>query len=172
MDAKMLSDEDFAYEAESLQSADLSRLVSRLKGIRRTPSGDVRVLPYLEALLDDRRACLVSIPYTYGEVRWLAAYALAAERAAAGIAAPVRLERVAAPLDTEKVFAAEQAASHGEPGGLSKQGGVEGVLEVFDALRQRGDLPLYDVEFLPGKPFVDMRWKKVTPDLDAGPSMT
>jgi hypothetical protein len=45
-----------------------------------SPSGDARVLPYLEAALVDKTICVVMIPFTFADVRYEAALALASER--------------------------------------------------------------------------------------------
>lgn len=135
----MLSDDEFQELIEHLHSKDLSLRVAALKDIWQYPSGDVRILQYLEAALDDTTPCVVMLPYHFGEVRWLAAYALAAERAAMGIDKSVVVCGVAKPLDTEELSALAKKAS------ADCRGGVEGMLEIFKILREKGQLPLYDV---------------------------
>lgn len=136
----MLSDDEFHEMIEDLHSQEISMRVAALKNLRRHPSEDLRVLPYLEALLDDTTPCIVMLPYRFGEIRWLAAYALAAERAALGIKEPVRLQGVVQPLSTDEYEAIHRAV------GIEVKGGVEGVLKGMHTLREMGQLPLYDLE--------------------------
>jgi hypothetical protein len=139
----MLNDDEFKELVEGLHSKDLSRRVATLKTLQKYPSQDERVLQHLEALLDDKTPCVVMVPYRFGEIRWLAAQALAAERASLGNKEPVRLENVLRPLDTEEFVALREKA------GVKSRGGVDGVLEALATLREMGQLPLYDLELLP-----------------------
>jgi len=136
----MLSDYELHETIEDLHSQEISMRVAALKNLRQDPSEDLRVLPYLEALLDDTTPCIVMLPYRFGEIRWLAAYALAAERAALGIKEPVRLQGVVRPLSTEEFVAIRNTV------GIEVKGGVEGVLKGMHTLREMGQLPLYDLE--------------------------
>jgi hypothetical protein len=137
----MLSDQEFKELLEDLHSPDLSMRLATLQVMGQHPTKDTRVLPHLESLLNDTTPCIVAIPYHYGEIRWLAAYALAAERAAMGISEPVTLKNVVIPLDTQEL-AAIQKASNIPRGG----GNIEGALKTFQTLRAMGKLPLYDLE--------------------------
>ena len=84
---------------------------------------------------------LLGIPYQYGEVRWLAAHALAAERrAAAGRAEPVVVADIPVPLGVEALAAL--AAEAGLPDGA----GHEGLLAWFAELREQHRLPLITLE--------------------------
>lgn len=136
----MLSDKELQELLEDLYSENLSMRVAVLKDLEQYPSGDTRVLSYLEALLDDKTPCVVSIPYLFGEIHWLAAHALAAERKVLGIKEPVSLKGIVRPLDTEEFDALRKVA------GIEDRGGVEGVLESFSTLREMGRLPVYDLE--------------------------
>jgi hypothetical protein len=106
----MLTGQEFTEFVEDITSGDLSPVVATVEDLRDYPSADARVLPYLSRLLYDKRACLVAIPFLFAEVKWLAAHALAAERAALGIQKPVRLRQVVTPLDTGGIVSAEYAA--------------------------------------------------------------
>lgn len=139
----MLSDHEFDEVLEDLQSQDLSLRVATLKGIQRHPSEDARVLSYLEVMLDDFTPCVVMLPHHFGELRWLAAYALAAERAAMDINDPVTLKDVLKPLNIEELITIQEKFS------LSNQKGIEGMLEVVQILREKKQLPFYDLKLLP-----------------------
>lgn len=134
-----MSDEELAELLADLASDDLTMRTAVLHTLAMAPSGDPRILPVLERLLADRTPCLVQIPYLFGELCWLAAYALAAERAACGIAEPVRLLGVARPLSTEELGRFEQAA------GMRGRAGVDGLVEVFGKLDDLGRVPRCDL---------------------------
>jgi hypothetical protein len=138
----MLKDDEFKELVEDLHGKDLCRRVATLKILQKYPSEDERVLQHLEALLDDKTLCVLMLPYRFGEIRWLAAQALAAERASLENEEPVRLQNVVRPLDTEEFVALREKA------GVKSRGGVDGVLEALVTLREMGQLPLYDLELL------------------------
>lgn len=129
-----LSDEDLAYTLEGIEGPDVSRCAIALRMLVGSPTGDARLLPAVEARLADRRGCVVGLPYRYGEVRWLAAHALASERATLGVVDAVVVE-VVEPLDTAGLLSAAERC--GVPG----RGGVDGALALFDQLNDRGVLP-------------------------------
>lgn len=139
----MLTDTELQELVDDLHSQDLSLRVAALKDLWQYPSQDARVLPYLEALLEDKTFCIVILPYQYGEIRWLAAHALAAERSVLGIQEPVKLVDVIRPLDTQEFVAISQS------GGVEYSGGVEGVLATLAILRSRNRLPLDDLNLIP-----------------------
>lgn len=139
----MLNDNEFQELVEDLSSTDVFIRVATLKTLCQEPSEDERVLPHIEALLNDTTPCIVMLPYRFGEIRWLAAKALVAERAALGHREPVRLLAVVQPLNTEEFASLASAA------GVKSRGGVDGVLEALTTLREMGRLPLYDLEFVP-----------------------
>jgi hypothetical protein len=64
------------------------------------PTGNAKVITRLEQLVEDHRLCVVNhiIPYTYGEMRWLAARLLACEYAYQGIEKPIILKDVIQPI--------------------------------------------------------------------------
>lgn len=136
----MLNNQELSEIIEDLTSSDASLRCAMLRVLWDDPAADARILPYLERLLYDKTPCLLAIPYRFGEIRWLAAHALAAERAALGIMKPVRLRNVVPPLDTGGVV------NHEDKAGIDGRGGVEGVLENFAILNDRGYLPRHDVE--------------------------
>jgi hypothetical protein len=123
---------------DDLDSADLDTRVNALRTILDRPTGDLWVVATLEAMVDDRLIAALTIPYRFGEIRVLAAAALAAERASVGDPRPVRLENCPALLGTDQLWTL--AEEHGiETAGLSEP-------EVYAALREDGALPLTDLE--------------------------
>ena len=135
-----MNNEEFRETIGELQSDDVSMRALILRTWQRSPTADNRVLSYVEALLADRTPCLVSIPYQYGELRWLAAHALAQERRALGITDPVCLLGVVVPLSTEDLVAIARFAN------VKVRGGMDSVLAAFDDLNDRGLLPTCDVQ--------------------------
>jgi len=63
------------------------------------PTGNAKIIAYLEQLIEDRRGYVISweIPSGVGELRWLAAQALACEYAYQGIETPIILKDVFIP---------------------------------------------------------------------------
>ncbi len=139
----MLTDQEFTELVEDLTGEDFSLQVATLQVLWQKPSRDKRILPYLEELLDDKTPCLLGLPFIYGEIRWLAAQALAAEREAQGIMEPVYLQNIVRPIYTDGISKAEMEA------GVEFKWGVEGVLENLPILRDMGYLPMYDLELWP-----------------------
>ncbi|MGB0384761.1 MAG: hypothetical protein ACPGWR_08070 [Ardenticatenaceae bacterium] len=138
----MLTDQEFTELLEDMNSGELGLLVGGLKDLWRYPSADERVLPYLEERLEDKTPCVLGYPYLFGEIRWLAAQALAAERAALGINQPVRV-MVVKPAETMDIMAAEYEAK------IDGEGGVEGLLESLAILRDMGYMPMKELKIWP-----------------------
>ena len=142
----MLTQNEFTELTQDLASEDVAFRAATLQVLWQYPSVDARVLPYLEDLLYDESPCLLSIPYVYGEIRWLAAKTLAAERAALGINQPVRV-RVVRPAETMDIMRAADEAD------FSLRGDVDGFLADLAILRDMGYMPMIDLELWPlGKP--------------------
>lgn len=118
----MLTHEEFTEIVKRLTGDDSFLQVAALEDLRDFPSEDQRILPYLESLLYDKSPCLIAIPFVYTEIRWLAAHALAAERAALGIREAVNLPNVLKPIDQSDYAKALEAAN------IMGQRGLEGVL--------------------------------------------
>lgn len=138
-----MTDQDFAEFVEDMMNGDITLRGASLRALSKLPTGDERFLPYLEQLLYDKTPCVLGIPYIFGEIRWLAAHALAAEREVQGILTPVRLQNVVRPIYTAGISEAEEAA------GVEFKWGVEGVLENLPILRDMGYLPMYDLNLSP-----------------------
>lgn len=139
----MLNNKELVELLEELTSEDASFRAATLKVLWEYPSADLRVLPYLEQLLNDKTPCILAIPYVFGEIRWLAAHALAAERAALGINEPIYLLNVVRPAETGDIIKAEYEA------GIKARGGVDGLLENLALARALGYMPLYDLNLSP-----------------------
>ncbi len=139
----MLTHQEFTEFVKDITSGDLSLIIVTLEDLWRFPAADERVLPYLEQLLHDKSACLLGIPYIFGEVRWLAAKVLASERAALGINRLVYVPNVVRPVDTMEILAAEHDAN------IKGRGGVEGLIESLALLRDMGYLPRIDLYLSP-----------------------
>lgn len=94
-------------------------------------------------MLHDKTPCVLGHPYVFGEIRWLAGQALAAERAALGISEPVQLPSVVRPAETMDIMRAADAAK------FRLQGGVEGLLADLATLRDMGYMPMIALNLSP-----------------------
>lgn len=139
----MLTEEDFTGVVQNLTSHDSSLRAIALENLWQVPSGDYRVIPYIKALLSDKTLCLLGIPYIFGEVRWLAAKALVAERERQGIPEGVQLQNVVQPLTMKEYAQARRTAQ------IALKGGIEGVVENLAILRDKGYLPMLDLHLWP-----------------------
>ena len=134
----LLSDDDFRDVSAALCDTDPGQRAAMLQTLADDPSGDPRLLALVEALLGDTTPVVVSIPLHYGELRWVAAHALAAERGAVGKCSPVILSDAVVPVNDAELV--RRGASVGVPQG----GGVPGALAAFAVLR--------DLDLLPRRP--------------------
>ena len=142
----MLTDQEFSELIEDMASQDISFRAATLKVLWEYPSADRRVLPYLERLLHDKTPCVLGHPYVFGEIRWLAAQALAAERAVLGMNQLVEVT-VVKPAETLDIMQAEYEAS------IDGEGGVEGLLESLGILHDMGYMPMTTLSIWPlGEP--------------------
>jgi hypothetical protein len=132
----MFTEDDFLFFEECMTSDVPNDRKFAMMLRKNEPSGDPRVLPYLESALEDRTVLRVWIPITYGEVRVIAAYALAAERAAQGIDEPVEMGDMPAPLHTDVLGKLE--VEHGITNSLS---GDESGIMSYCTLRDLGLIP-------------------------------
>lgn len=132
--------DEVAYFLDKLSSADVRDRALSLRAQAGRPLADPRLLARAEELLADTSLCVLEIPYSFGEVRWRAAQAVAALRAALGKTEPVELRDVPVPLTANK--ASRLAMEHGA---TSAKAGTEGTLERLEQLRQRGLWPRRDV---------------------------
>ncbi|WP_218079640.1 hypothetical protein [Anthocerotibacter panamensis] len=140
----MLSDEDFQDISQSLRSEKTQERASALRCLSAN-TDDPRLLPYIEPLLEDKTVCIVHIPIHYGEIRYLAATALAEVRAAVGVWEKVCVEFVV-PLNVTELNKIARATGIEERRGLP---GHEGTFELFARLREMGKLPMATIELDP-----------------------
>lgn len=113
------------------------------KYLANNPSGDSRVLPYLENALEDSTICVISVPPTYGEVRFEAAYALATERKQQGIKEFFVLSQTFMPLSVEKAMQIILPNSSM----MSRKVRLKGIEAELTFLREKGLLELTDYGF-------------------------
>ncbi|GAA0234806.1 hypothetical protein GCM10010492_37160 [Saccharothrix mutabilis subsp. mutabilis] len=132
----MLTGEEFGEIVDILKASDAHRRTTMLGVLAKEPTGDPRVLPVVEELLADDTPDLISVPMLFGEIRWVAAHALAAERRAASVPTPVELVGIPQPLSSDELSALVDRS------GLPRRAGVDGMLTSFAALRERGLLPV------------------------------
>lgn len=123
-------------------SSDLETKCSTLIALKQYPVPDERIANEIETMLEDRFACLLQIPYKFGEFRWLAAHALATIRQALGQSERVTLSGVATPVDLADLTALANKHGVSSPNGLSL---LEASCFKFDELNKRHALPLCDV---------------------------
>jgi hypothetical protein len=121
------SDDDIAHLVASLQSESTEERVTVLQVLTQAPTGDVRVCRAVEALLNDQTIHRLLIPIRFGEVRLLAAAALAAERRVSGDRSPV-------------VVCSTPLLSVDEIGVLARQAGLPhaNARDQYARLRDRG----------------------------------
>lgn len=136
----MFTDDELAETIKWLESSNVADRAITLKSLWVWPSGDERLLPHVKRLLEDKTPCVVGIPVRYGEIRWLAAHALAAELKALGRQEPVRLADVVKPIDQEALVDLAQATN------IAIGPDSNGPLNAFAELQARNKLPLYDLE--------------------------
>lgn len=122
-----------------LRAPDVEERVAILKDLIYEPTGDAQVRAAVGSLLDDRSACIVQIPLLIGEVCWLAAHALAAERSAAHITEAVQVNAVVRPMEAGELAELALTTSDIEARQLS-------LLDWFEKLRTMGQLSTMNLE--------------------------
>jgi hypothetical protein len=128
--------ERFDFLVEKLSSERPRDRVYALRAIDMQPIADRRLLAAVERLLDDQTIAQLGIPYSFGEVRLLAARAVAALRWTLGINETVRLEGVIGPYSGNEAARLTQAA-----GVTSDKSGVDGQLDKLRQLQAMDKLP-------------------------------
>lgn len=123
----------------ALRSPEVEERAAMLKDLLHNPTGDVQVRAAVEALLEDHAPCVVQIPLRIGEVRWLAARALAAERSAGGVAEPVVVKGIVRPLEVGELAERTLVTLGAEAVRLS-------LFDRFEKLLSLGQLPVVDLE--------------------------
>ena len=130
----MLTDDELRETLDDLASADPRTRAIMLGVLARNPAGDPRLLPRLTELTTDVTPVVLAIPYEIGEVRWAAARALAAERAAQDL--PPH-----APAELPSPLSADRLALLAQEAGLTTAAGLEGLRQAYTELRDRGLVP-------------------------------
>lgn len=128
---------EIEFFLERLTNGDARDRVLALNALAGRPRADERLLAACERLLDDRAITVLGIPYEFGEVRWVAADAVASMRGLMGRTDAVVVEDVFAPVSARNV---EQLAI--EAGvAPSTRGGIEGDIETLERAAAAGKLP-------------------------------
>lgn len=131
----MSEQDDVAFWIGQLASVDARVRVRSLQAIAEHPVADLTLLAACETLLGDRELCLLKIPYRYGEVRIVAADAVAALRERIGITQPVVVSEAFMPLTTDDVARFARAA------GLPMQSAVDGTIATLRQLVAQSGIP-------------------------------
>lgn len=134
-------DHEVAAILNELSAPDPRRRTLMLGVLVDAPSGRAELVARLQELLADIEVTVLGLPFLVGEVRWVAAHALAAEYQASAVERSVLLTDVPEPLNAEKLL--ELARSHH----LRVDGDLGGLLTAYVNLRVRnllvrGDLRL------------------------------
>lgn len=147
----MLDSSALQYLIEHLTIASSADKAVTLRNLLTSPRYDERLLPYLEALLQDQSACVLWLPHHFGEIRWLAAHVLAETRTALNMSQPVAISGIVRPLSLSELAQLQRAAQFKNP-----KGEIAVYLENFAPLKAMNKLPLLDIEVygLPDKPNV------------------
>lgn len=130
----MLSDQEYQELKEDLFLDDVTMKASVFQNIIKYPTQDERVVVLIREFLHDVTPCVISIPYFFGEIRYLAIQALQKELKAFGKQENVII-RVPKPLTTEEL------ARLKERHGVHVKGGLEGAFEGYKVLSDKGLLP-------------------------------
>ncbi|MFE6922456.1 hypothetical protein ACFVAV_15555 [Nocardia sp. NPDC057663] len=131
-------DEEFDYFVDAFKGSKHDVVIT-LRTLKRSPYPEARIIPYIEALLDDRSPCITGIPYRYGEIRWLAAGALRRVYDALGIRESIVLRDVPATQSSDQLGdLVWELGKHDEWIHL-------GAEELYVKLRDLGQLPVRDV---------------------------
>jgi ADP-ribosyl-[dinitrogen reductase] hydrolase len=129
--------DDITSSIADLESGDARVRAVALNAVSARPHPDVRLLAACERLLADRAITIVSLPYSFAEVRWLAAEAVAAVRGALGSSESVVIEDVFAPVTASNVEVLAREAGVER----SRTGGVDGTIETLECIAAVGKLP-------------------------------
>jgi hypothetical protein len=138
---------DVQYWIRRLSEGTPRERVNSLRSIAARPLADERLLRACESLLTDRAIAVLSIPYTFGEVRWCAADAVVALREVLAIDEPVILDDAFPPCTTTEI--ARLAAAAGIPASI---GGIDGDLAALRALAASNVLPRTTIRRFPALP--------------------
>jgi hypothetical protein len=138
----MWTEEQFQEFVQMIEGNEVRLKSVWFRSLATVPSGDARVLPYLQEAIKDTTMCMLGIPIEYGELRWMAAHALAAEYSVQEIITPVILKQVPQPIDANTFarLVIQNQLKHPREGTQLMQHMV-----LMDELRRLGKLPLQDL---------------------------
>lgn len=136
-------DDNLGFLVKYLTYGDVQERVSMLRVLKHDPLVDKQIYPHLEQLLLDTTPTIVSIPFSYSEVRWLAAHALASLRVADHATDIRQIAGLITPLDSGKLGVIRRAA------GISRTLSWQ---DAFVQLRAAQHLPLCTIELTPHDP--------------------
>lgn len=140
----MADEHDVAFEVQELRSPDPRARANMLRNLLREPTLDRRVLEACEQLLDDKTITLLSIPFRFGEIRYVAAQAVLLLRHRMGNAEPVVVTGAVPPLSGNDIGRLATEAGIEDPGS-----GVEKYIALMEKLVAAGKAPAHDVYFNP-----------------------
>ena len=143
--------DEIAHFLEVLGSDDERTRVRALHAMSRRPLRDERILAACEKLLDDRTITVFGIPYSFGEVRWVAADAVAAVRGVLGRTGDVVIEDVFAPVPSGRVGQLARDAAVMQ----STRVGIDGEMETLERIAAAGRLPRRRIQRSPFVPDAD-----------------
>ena len=121
---------------ESLAAPGLDERVRALGALARRPTGESRLIPYLLASLGDTTVHDLGDHRGIGEIRELAAHAVAAERRRRGVVDTIRVGQVPRPLSVARLTRLEN--DHG----VAAEGTPE---QRYVRLRAKGFIPTRDL---------------------------
>jgi hypothetical protein len=153
----MWSEEEFQEFVEAMESDNPISKSIYCQALWHSPSGDARVLPYLEAALEDARICLFMIPITFSDVRYAAALALVTERKTQNIDKPVILRQTIGTLTNSDIVSIldendenlHYLKAYYENTGTKKPSSASNYeAQKLNILREAGRLTLRDFEVI------------------------
>ena len=133
------------HKLQWLQGTPQQRTTA-LNGLTAAPIPDPRLLARCEELLEDRTIALQGVPFTFGEVRWVAATAVAALRGVLNISVPVVI------LDAFPAVSGGKAIQLIREAGVEKASGPDGTIAALEVLAKIDRLPRRTITRWPGEP--------------------
>ncbi|MBN8594516.1 MAG: hypothetical protein J0M33_22350 [Anaerolineae bacterium] len=129
------TNEEFVSFSEDINGGSLDDIVVCLKVRSDNPSGDPRVVPILEKFCSDKRIAWIDIPTRYGEIAYLAAFALCAEKHACKLEGKIRVSTL---VPLTRIDVVEMAQLHGVtiPHGVHRFEGAMQTLAEMGKLSQ------------------------------------
>jgi hypothetical protein len=121
----------------ALHSSETATKVAALHVLRRSDKADERVLPHIEALLNDLTPCMIDVkPIRFSEIRFLAGQALGTQRRLLGIDKPVDFSGFVQQIESGDLSLLAKEMN------ISCSNFKENFPKVFEKLRDMGKLPI------------------------------